>query len=529
MKLEAGRFSAALPLALGAIIFLAIYGVRPLDPCNLDWWPLHDDPLQSWLGWTFFRQSPWTIPPGLNPPYGLEMHNSIVYTDSIPLLALFFKLLNPVLPPVFQYLGWWLLACFCLQALFGWKLAGLYAESIPVKLLVAAFFCFSPLLLDRAGVHLTLAGQFLILAALYLALRPGSFGFFSWLLLLVLCALIHAYLLLMAGCLWLGSMASSLWQRQIYWKQAGLWFCLTGLAVFACCWLAGYFAIVPGGAGGFGMYKMNLLALFDPNESSRLIKDLPNNGFEGEGFNYLGAGGILLLAYALPAIINREFPFKYVARNYWPLLLACFFLALLAISNVPGIGGIELRLPLPERLERWLNVIIRASGRFFWPVFYLLLLTCVYCVLRYYKRATAGWLLALVLLVQIVDLAPAWSRLRNSNNNFMQDPQLRSELWTNPKYKKIRAIPFLNASPLWKPVSLFAALHGLGTDVIYVSRTDDRRLAALYARNDELVKSGKFDPDTIYILDEATFEKARETNPDAFMGRVDGFYVLAPN
>lgn len=529
MRAEASRFLPVLPLVLGGIIFLAIFGFPPLDPCNLEWWPQHDDPLQSWLGWTFFRNSPWSWPPGLNPLYGLEMHNSIVYTDSIPLLALFFKLLNPVLPQVFQYLGWWLLACYCLQALFAWKLTGLYVKSIPLKLLAAAFFCFSPLLLHRAGMHMTLAGQFLILAALYLGLRRGHFCFTGWLFLIAFSALIHAYLLFMVFCIWLGAMGSGLWQRSIGFREACIWTCIIGLVLLACCWLAGYFAIRPGGAGGFGMYKMNLLSLFDPNDFSSLLRDLPGSEFEEEGFNYLGAGGILLLAYALPALINRVFPVKDVLRNYWPLLLACLCLALLAVSNVPAIGGRELSLPVPEGIERWLNVMFRASGRFFWPVFYLLILASIYCVARYYKRRTAVWLLVLVLAAQIVDLAPAWSRLRNGGNDFMQDSPLRAAIWSNPKYKKISVIPFLNASGLWKPVGLFAALHGLGTDAIYVSRTDDQRLARLYAKNDELVKSGKYEPDTLYILDEATFAEASKANPDAFMGRVDGFYVIAPN
>ena len=79
-----------------------------------------DDPATHFLGWHFFRNEPWHLPLGLNWAYGMEMSSSIVYTDSIPLLALIFKPFSNYLPTLFQYTGLWILICFALQGTFGW-------------------------------------------------------------------------------------------------------------------------------------------------------------------------------------------------------------------------------------------------------------------------------------------------------------------------------------------------------------------------------------------------------------------------
>ena len=117
-----------IPLCLGFIVFLVIVGPLPLDPTNIDWLKGNKDPTQHYLGLAFYLNSPWQWPLGLNPQYGLDISSSIVYSDSIPLLAITFKALSGWLTTPFQYFGWWLLACFILQAWFAWKLLSLITD-----------------------------------------------------------------------------------------------------------------------------------------------------------------------------------------------------------------------------------------------------------------------------------------------------------------------------------------------------------------------------------------------------------------
>ena len=97
-------------------------GVNPLIPSNIGWLLNKLDPAQHFLGWDFYRNSPWTLPVGLNPRFGLDLSSSIVYSDSIPLLAIPFKVFASFLPSPFQYFGLWVLVCFILQAWACWKL-----------------------------------------------------------------------------------------------------------------------------------------------------------------------------------------------------------------------------------------------------------------------------------------------------------------------------------------------------------------------------------------------------------------------
>ena len=103
---------------LGALVFLVLYGVRVLDPVCVDWILNNPspDPSQHYLGWVFYRRSGWHLPYlGANYNAIYPYRTSILYTDSIPLLAVVCKLLGGVLPARFQYLGLWGLFCYAMQ------------------------------------------------------------------------------------------------------------------------------------------------------------------------------------------------------------------------------------------------------------------------------------------------------------------------------------------------------------------------------------------------------------------------------
>jgi hypothetical protein len=153
----------ALPIAVGIAAFFIIAGPNFLNPFNIAW-ITEGDPLQHYLGWAFFRNSPWDWPLGLNPKYGMDFSSSIVFTDSIPLLAIPFKAISFILPEPFQYFGLWVLLCFVLQAWFAFKLVGLVSSDQLVRVLATILFVFSPPLIFRMLLHESLMGQFLILA-----------------------------------------------------------------------------------------------------------------------------------------------------------------------------------------------------------------------------------------------------------------------------------------------------------------------------------------------------------------------------
>ena len=77
---------------LGVLVFLAVYGVRVLDPTSVDWIlnSLSPDPIQHYLGWELFRRSPVHLPYiGANYNAVYPFRTSVLFTDSLPLAALF--------------------------------------------------------------------------------------------------------------------------------------------------------------------------------------------------------------------------------------------------------------------------------------------------------------------------------------------------------------------------------------------------------------------------------------------------------
>jgi hypothetical protein len=523
------------PFIIGGLAFLIIAGPRVLAPTNIGW--LGDgDPAAHYLGWLFFRHSGWTFPIGLNPAYGLEISNAILFSDSNPLLAFVFKLLGPLLSEPFQYFGMWLLACFVLQAWFAWKLVGLVSESKAIQAFSAALFVFAPPLVWRLHGHLNLAAHFLILAALYLVFRPAvKRPQMAWAILMVVTSLVHAYLLAMVALLWIASLAQDAIRRKVLAQQfileLGVVIAVTGIA----CWQAGYFSVGPGtSSGGYGFYRMNLLSLVDPSGWSYVIKDIPEGGGDYEGFNYLGLGIIFLAICALPVALAGNTDLRAAIRKYPVLLAALAGLAAYAVSNNVGLGFLQHGFPLPRRILDAAN-FFRASGRMFWPVFYVIVFAVIVLVVRAYSRRTAVFLLAFAVVIQVVDTSVAWAPIRT---HLMMEPSselatpLASPFWKNAavKYKTVRSIPPGTPFPDWFKVADYAAQNALATDAVYLARTSRVALQQAQQKASEQIATGRFDAGTFYVLDENAFRlAARSINPDSdVLVRVDGFNVLAP-
>ena len=91
---------------MGVLCFIAVYGVKILNP-GYDAWLLNGDLdlMQHYIGFGHYRNSSWTFPIGLISTLSKPYPMSVIYTDSIPLIAVFFKILSPLLPETFQYFG----------------------------------------------------------------------------------------------------------------------------------------------------------------------------------------------------------------------------------------------------------------------------------------------------------------------------------------------------------------------------------------------------------------------------------------
>lgn len=540
-----GRRQAAWALLLGLAAFVVVTGGRIVFPGNTAW--LMDlDKGQHYLGWLFFRQAPllqWPL--GANPGYGMDLGSSVVYSDSVPLFALLFKPFRAVLPAGFQYFGLWLLTCFLLQALFAYKLLEHLTRAPRLALVGTGFFLIAPPLLARCFIHLALCAHWVLLAGLYLYLTNGSAR--RWVLLLAVTSLIHGYLLVMVGAIWLAHLVRRGVSGEL--KAAALAGQATaGLATtVALMWLAGYFMLngslsaIPVGYGGC---RMNLLSPLNPELRpdqvySQLLPALPGAWGDYEGFNFLGVGMLGLWCAALVGMALRRPKVAVSRAAILPLLLVVFVPATAAaLSNNPAVGGREIHLfDLPPRLMA-IGDTFRASGRLFWPAFYLLYLAPFYLLSRRLPGMAAVLMAGCLLAIQAADSRGVIAQLRRANAAAYTAPT-RSAFWqmAGRHYRQLLVVlpdgNFGTGQELLRMYDLgrFAALHGMTMNAGYLARVDPRRRTEARRRLAASIEAGRFSPRALYVFreDGALWRLAvSRAGPDDAYGLADGFLVFAP-
>ena len=200
------RVKKAVPFLIGIIIFICIYGIRILNPFYDAWLLQGRDLTQHYLGSLFFRASSWQFPLGNMNRICYPGDVSVVYTDSIPIVAIFIKLFRGVLPLHFQYFGWWGILCFGLQGYFAARLLSRWIKDDIYVWICCIFYIISPIFLYRMFMHTALASEWLILWSLdlgYCLLTENWIADQKHRLLLQSCLMgalaagIHIYLLVM--------------------------------------------------------------------------------------------------------------------------------------------------------------------------------------------------------------------------------------------------------------------------------------------------------------------------------------------
>jgi hypothetical protein len=502
-------------------------GPAIIDPNSIGWISGFDPPMHT-IGWWFFRDAPWGWPPGASPNYGLELSNSIALADALPLFALPFKLLDPLLPPQFQYWGLWFLLSFALQGWFGYRLARALNLSPPLALIAAVFCIVYPPFLARLPVHMALGGgHWSILAALYLYARPMPPPRWAWPLLLGVLAAIHGYLLAICGAVWVASLVQRLSLRTARPAAIVIEVAAVLALAFGVLYLVGTFMARTLTAGGYGFYGLNLLSLFNTEGWSALLPDLPYESFES--FAFPGIGALILMIATIPVAVRSRKSF--VTRRWLPLLVVLAATLIFAITNTINFGPWVLaRIPMPDVFYT-LAEIFRSSGRMVWPLDYLaIIVALVFAARRWPKCITA--IAGVLLAVQIADSAPQWSRFHERG--------LRAPAWATPlvsplwnalatRYQRVRAIPVVKTNPHWRDLSYYALTHGMATDAIYLGRVDRDRLTAAHDAGEAAVVTRTYDPGAFYVLDRRHARSVWPSRqPGDLLREVDGLFVFAP-
>ena len=200
-------------VSLGIFVFFNIYGYEILNPTFIEW-TMKGDAAQHFLGWHFFRSEAWTFPLGTISSYMYPQGTSIVFTDSIPLLAIPLKLISSLLPPVFQYHGIWLLVCYILQGYFAVLLLRIVTNEPLLIFLGTLFFLLSPIMVQRAYPHEALSAHWIILASIYLYFQRDEINNRAkWIFLLIVAVMVHFYLFAMSFAIYVAYLLKALMEN----------------------------------------------------------------------------------------------------------------------------------------------------------------------------------------------------------------------------------------------------------------------------------------------------------------------------
>ena len=558
--------------ALGAACFLWVYGVRILDPVYDAWLFNTDmDLKQHYIGWCHYRMSDWHFPVGLIDTLSYPTSVSVIFTDSIPLLALFFKLFGGVLPIHFQYFGLFGFVSFMLMGgisslvvmslLRGGACRDEETPSVTpgvIALISSPVYILSTTVLQRMFYHTALGAQWIILLALYIWFNRHGYSrrriLVSYGLMGLLCVGIHTYYVPMVGSILLAagiencvaqtrrekqagceegvSRGKYLWPH-LFWEAVNLFaFCFTGLLTL---YVFGAFYGESGGVDeGFGSFVINLNTFINPLYGSVILKPMKlYYAWQYEGYAYLGLGVLILAAFGMVYMVKslkKAGIKKYLKEHIRFSAALAVILAdtVLALIPIVTFGGVKLfGIPLPGIVRNAMG-IFRSNGRFIWVPMYLITTGALCYAYRqlsemFGQREKGGKIIikAMVFLVllQVLDATPV---IKTKQNYFTKE-QYNTSIWTKVSFPasdlKYREMVFLyNENDIMMDTAFFAYLNGRSINNYYYARDIDAAVNANILQWKEELKAGKIRDDVIYICRKRDYDE--EYAPLATAGKM---------
>jgi Family of unknown function (DUF6311) len=531
--------------AIGLLYSLLVLGPAQLDPTHLSW--LGGDAATYYIGWELFRQDPhlrWPLT--FTDRLGYPLGDSIAFMDPIPLLSLMLKPLSPLLPTSFQYLGIATVLAVSLQFFFAARLfLLLLGRHVVGVLLPSLFFLIAPPMTFRLVGHYALANHWLLIAALclYVSLQKASGGqdrkhFFFCGLLGGVAVGVNPYLAFMVVILVSASVITAWCGNRVGSKTA----CGMLAATAGACLISGLAFGLIRSDGGYGAvdyrnYAMNVLAPIDPGGFGGVfLRSMPLSPYPtSEGYNYLGAGILMLAVMLLPSFLNSRMR-RLRAAEVVPLAVACMLLTALALSTKISIGSVlVVDIDPHETLAKYLSAL-RGSARLFWAPYYVILTVILAKAFTLWRPRKAAVLCSLALLVQFVDTiplrrlvheavsqswpqplhSPQWSSLGKDHANLLVLPAWQCDADTPGGPDGYRIFGLLAVSQHMRINSYYAARHSPASRAFHCHQ----------AVKDLLTKP--LSPDSVYVVSPtlARTIAAGPTEPDACR-TLDGFILCS--
>ncbi len=526
-------------VGLTLIAFFVMFGFTVLDVYNTDFVLVGGDFTVSYLGSVFYRLDEWRWPifthMNLAYPYGISVHG----TDGSPLLSLIFKVFHKFfgLSAETQFVGIWMLISYTLQAVFS---VLIFRKAFKNKFLViigALFFVTAPIMLMRVFVHINLMCQFILLWAIYLWLND-KLTKNEWLamgIILSLATLTCPYFLPMVGGFFFILILKKYW----FDKEVRLGTILWGITCLACVFLFWFYLLGMVEkeqvltSGGWRLFGLNLAALFNPIWSqSRVFSAItPRLKDDFDADNYFGFGLLILLIMFFPHI-KHLFKMENLKKNALiALLLAGFFIY--SLSSQVKYGTLVLVDYNPGPIIDWIGSVFRYSGRFFWPIWYLLAFFLIKTAGKTFPQF-AYLLLPFLLVVQIWDLYPNYK----GKSDYIRHPYtithpFKSEEWDrlDKQYKNVFIFAHNdNYRDMWR----WAIRHNKNVNYGFLNRPSSKTEKLVNQVRENILAGFVPFKEYFYLIDSdlsKRIDEAAKLNPSveiikSKIKNIDGFQIL---
>lgn len=526
------------------LVFHSKLGLGRLLPGDNHWLlTRHSDWTPDYVAWLYYKQSPWRFPIGLFDGYSFPETVSIGLTGGIPLLAIPFKIIAPVLPDDFHYFGWWMLLCFVLQAVFSFKLLrAIGVKNVYLQILGACLFVLSYTFLDRIG-HINLCAHWILLAGMFVYFNSKSWNYMvlGQSLTIMASVLVHPYLIvfaiLMAG-------ANAL--NMLYLKKINLLRFISAVVIFGLVLIATWMGLgnhvlesSKAVAEGFGLFSSNLNTFWSPHTKTPLVQPMGQAFSEQyEGAAYLGLG-VLSFVLLLPYFwLRKQLEFIW-EKGYVVFLLLAFSLAALAVTHVITFNQhVLLEIPLPRKVLDKL-AILRASGRYIWLLHYFIL---AYYMLLIDRLRVKNWIkYAIVGFAILVNTVDFYELIRR--NDYVKDYYKPIEPFDESQWnlifkgsEQLRMFPSHLTAYQHKSdqmgFSYLASQHGLAINTGHLARFDaDKRRAYGETLKDSIFNHPLGLTQYTFITrkkDLKDFIHLVEADKHTLLEQ-DGYYIFLPN
>jgi Family of unknown function (DUF6311) len=405
-------YAVALSLALGFLAYMFPWAMFQGNSIIFDF----GDNAQHTSGWWYYVKDKWHFPllhtSRVDHPEGV----SIAFTDSIPLAALFFKALMTFFPAWFpehfHYFGWWIGFVFITLALSATLLVRVLGQKGIFATILVVFFVLTWPVIHVRYSHAALMLHSILLLGLalyFLGVRQlwhSSYVSAAFVVLHIVSLLVHPYFLPFTFGLYVAFMVDHALKQGDWWQQVVRLLVLATVLTSAAL-VMGYFGQSTFKSGYGDLYRLNLAAPFC-GDSKYIQCGYGNAIVRFEGYNYFGAGLLLLLPIAIIAFWRDvlAFPKRHVA-----LFLVLVGLFLYAITNKVWLGPYQLFSFTLSPWIIWLTGSFRAAGRYFWLVGYWVLFATL---VSFCKKQ--NWLISLLLVsalvVQVKDVKPFLTHIK---------------------------------------------------------------------------------------------------------------------